>query len=79
MEGAPWRPRLPAATVETVTENRTLNRSEVAAAAESMRLLLAKIETGELVAGASAVSYLRGALAALDALLGGRPMELSDM
>ena len=56
--------------------SRPLKRSEVSATAESLRLLLAKIDAGELEAGPSAVSYLRGALAALDALLGGRPTEL---
>jgi len=59
--------------------SRPLNRAEVSTTAESLRLLLAKIDAGELGAGSSAVSYLRGALAALDAILGGRPMELPDM
>ncbi len=62
--------------METMTIELTLDSAEVAATADSLRRLLAKIESGELVAGSSAVSYLRGALAALDALLGGRPMDL---
>ena len=62
----------------TVTDDLSLDRDEVAATAESLRLLLTKIDEGELVAGSSAVSYLRGALAALDALLVGRPMEPSE-
>ncbi|MCA1695459.1 MAG: hypothetical protein LC749_12395 [Actinobacteria bacterium] len=40
------------------------------------RMLLAKIDAGELETGLGAVRYLRGALATLDAVLGGRPMEL---
>lgn len=40
-----------------VQGSRPLNRAEVSASAESLRLLLAKIDAGELDAGSSAVSY----------------------
>lgn len=45
------------------------------AMAAPLRRLVAAIEAGELAAGPAARSYLAGALAALDALRTGGPIE----
>lgn len=48
------------------------------ALADHLRRLIAVIESGELSAGPTALAYLHGAMAALDALAGRRQFELPD-
>jgi hypothetical protein len=54
---------------------RALDRTRMAEAAEAVRRLLAKLDAGELTAGALAEGHLRGALAALDSLLEDLPAD----
>lgn len=55
---------------------RPLARSQINALAESIRSILAMIDTGSMTASTATVYRLQGALVALDAVLGGDPANL---
>ncbi len=55
-----------------------LTEDDIAALAEPLLLMVDRLDAGELTAGPLALSYLRGALAALEALAAGAPVDVPD-